>query len=299
MPSSITQQKRAQLLTFIERKLKPAAAVRGVIGIGSIATGAMRANSDIDAIILMEPLDLYVAPAEAIWVPDDDSFHSIFSQNAHVHASGVQFDFVRAPMSQWTDPDYELEEGRLAELAEGWIAFDRNGSVARLIAARTSYTDELRMRRLDEAIVMLDGHVKWDEPAALWTSLGAARAHDRLNAAYFYLVQMLFAYNRRWRAWRNREMSYLLKLPWLPHNFTERVLTAQNAPALDLAGYTARFHQLRDLLDDVLARLTTDGDYGDDPVGEAFVRTHDEPGRAWNLAEWEQTHHNNSQKEQL
>lgn len=290
MSTTITQQKRAQLRTFIERKLEPASCVCGVIGIGSIATGAMRANSDIDAIVLMQPLDLYVAPAEAIWMPEDDSFHSIFSQDAIVQEQGIQLDLVRADMTAWSNPNYALEEGRLAELAEGWIAFDRAGKVARMVYARTAYPDELRMKRLDEAVITLDGHLKWDEPAEVWQSLGPARAHDRLNAAYFYLVQALFAHNRRWRGWRNREMSYLLKLPWLPHNFETRVLTAQNAPSLDFAGYAARFETLRALLDELLARLTTTGDYGDEPIDEAFVRSHDEPGRAWNMQEWMQRH---------
>lgn len=291
MLSATTQQKRNQLLTFIERKLQPVAAVRGVVGIGSIALGTMRADSDIDAIIFMEPLDLYVAPAEAIWLPTDDSFHSIFSQDQAVHEQGVQFDFVRVDRQQWTDPAYPVEEGRLAELAEGWIAFDRDGGVAQLIAERTHYPAALRRQRLDAAIVTLDGHLKWDDPAALWEALGPARAHDRLNAAYSYLVQALFAYNQCWRGWRNREMSYLLRLSWLPDKFEERVLIAQNAPSLDVTGYTTRFQLLRTLLDELLVQLTTNGDYGPEPVDEAFIRSHEEPGRAWNLQEWVAMHH--------
>lgn len=286
MLSTVTQKKREQLLTFVDRKLQSAPAVRGVIGIGSIATGIMRPDSDIDAIILMDPLDLFVAPAEAIWLLTDDSFHSIFSQDQTIHEQGVQLDFVRVALQQWADPTYPLEEGRLAELVDGWIAFDRDGSVTRLIAERTIFPDALRRQRLDEAIVTLDCHLKWDEPVTLWESLGTARAQDRLNAAYFYLVQALFAYNRRWRGWRNREMSYLLRLPWLPDKFEERVLIAQNAPSLDIAGYKTRFQLLRSLLDELLAQLTTDGDYGTDPVDEAFIRMHEEPGRAWNMQEW-------------
>lgn len=290
MPDPITQTKREQLLTFIDRKLKPAKCVRGVVGIGSIATGNMRPDSDIDAIIFMDPVDLYIAPAEAIWVPTDDSFHSIFIDNNTVHESAMQLDFKRVSLNQWVDPDYPLDDGYRAELAEGWIAFDRDGDVADLVAARTAYRDELRIRRLDEAIIGMEGHIKWDEPATLWDSLGPARAHDRLSAAYRYLVQSLFAYNRRWCGWRNREMSYLLKLPWLPENFEERGLVALNAPSLDLEGFTARFEMLNTLLDELLARLVADGDYGEEPIDEAFIRLHDEPGRAWNMEAWEKQH---------
>jgi hypothetical protein len=125
-------------------------------------------------------------------------------------------------------------------------------------------------------------------------------ARDRLAAAYGYLVQGLFAYNRRWRPWRNREMSFLLTLGWLPERFSERVLSALNAPSLDYAGYAERVQALRSLFDEIIDRLLVDGEYNtaagsgcdlvDVVIWEAFVRSHDEPGRAWNMAEWNLHH---------
>ncbi|KPV42324.1 hypothetical protein AN477_18695 [Alicyclobacillus ferrooxydans] len=35
---------------------------------------------------------------------------------------------------------------------------------------------------------------------------------------------------------------------------------------------------------------TVVGTYGKDPVSEAFIRSHDEPGRAWNMQEWMRRH---------
>jgi len=32
------------------------------------------------------------------------------------------------------------------------------------------------------------------------------------------------------------------------------------------------------------------GEYGDDVISEAFIRSHDEPGRAWNMDEWNARH---------
>jgi hypothetical protein len=115
-------------------------------------------------------------------------------------------------------------------------------------------------------------------------------AHDRLQAAYEYLVQALFAYNRRWRPWRSREMSSLLALPWLPDGFANRVPGALSASSLDYAGYMSRVDSLRGLFQDLSNRLVADGEYGDDVIGEAFVRGHDEPGRAWNMDEWNRMH---------
>lgn len=285
-----TRQKRQDLLTFIQRVLEPAPAVQGVIGIGSIATGLARPDSDIDAVVFLDPFDWYVVPAEFTWRPSEGTFHSIFSQGAWVEQEGIQFDFARFDLAHWSDPTCHWAEGRRAELAEGWIAFDRTGVVTRLIAERTAYTEEVRLTRLDEAITWLDQHLGRGKPQVRWESLGPAIAHDRLNAAYHYLIQALFAYNRRWRPWRNREMAYLLILPWLPENFAERVLIALNAPSLDYAGYVARFETLQALFSELLARLVADGDYEADAVGQAFVRSHDEPGYAWNMAAWNREH---------
>lgn len=64
-----------------------------------------------------------------------------------------------------------------------------------------------------------------------------------------------------------------------------------NAPALDSTGYQARFAMLRALFDDLLEQLVGDGLHPqEEPVGEAFVRSAEEPGRAWNMVEWNAGH---------
>jgi hypothetical protein len=238
----------------------------------------------------MDPLDLYIMPAEFIWLPSDGTFHSIFSREEGVQETGIQFDFVRVDLQQWSDASFEWPEGRRAELYEGWMAFDRTGKIARLLAERMTYSDEIRIKRLDEAITWMDQHLSDDGPEQRWNSLGPAIAHDRLQAAYDYLVQALFAYNRRWRPWRNREMSYLLALPWLPAGFAERVLPALNAPSLDRDGSMARVETLRTLFADLLTQLLAEGVYTEDPIGESFARSHAEPGRAGNMEEWNARH---------
>ncbi len=288
--SPATLAKRNQLAYFIQRKLAPEPAVQGVVAIGSLVSGLARSDSDIDAVLFLEPYDDYIAPAEAIWRPSDDSFYSIFSQETGLKEEGIQIDFARLALAQWSDPDFSWPEGRRAELSQGWIAFDRDGRVGQLIAERTRYDHNTRMQRLDEAITWMDQHLGGKGPQVRWESLEPLIAHDRLQAAYEYLVQAFFAYNRRWRPWRNREMSALLKLPWLPEAFHTRLLYAANAPSLDYLGYMQRVENLRELFDDVLARLVADGDYGDDPIGEAFIRDTQEPGRAWNMDEWNRIH---------
>lgn len=276
-----TEQKRKQLEQFIEEVLAPETAVKGVVAIGSMASGHMTANSDIDAIIFLDPFDLYIVPAEAIWQPEDNTFHSIFNEEI----TGLSLDFARLNWRQWADPEFEWPEARRAELSRGWIAHDPADAVAAMIAQRTAYPDDLRLARLDEAITWLDQHLNWKAKSA-WEKLGPAIAHDRLEAAYAYLVQALFAYNRQWRIWRNRELQTLLQLPWLPQDFADRVLIAANAPSLECDGYTARTDRLCDLFNELLSQLIANGDYSNTPIDQAFIRSNEEPGRAWNMEEW-------------
>lgn len=284
--NSTTAEKRAQFQQFVQQVLAPDSAVKGVVGIGSIATGTMHPASDVDAAIFLDPFDYFVIPAEAIWDPNTDTFHSIFSDDAALKAHGLELDFLRLDWHKWTAPDFTWPEGYRAEVSAGWLVYDRDGDVARLIAQKTAYPDDVRLARLDEAVVSLDQHLSPGQPQRVWQTVGPAVAHDRLAAAYSWLVGALFAYNRRWRIWRNREMEALLQLPWLPPDFAERVLVAANAPELGFAGYMARADMLQSLFADLLAQLIASGDYSHAPVDQAFMRMHDEPGRSWNMLEW-------------
>ena len=280
-----TQEKRAQFLHFMEKVLLPETAVQAAVGIGSIATGRMRPDSDIDIILFLDPFDLYIVPAEAIWLAADDSFHSIFSKD-EVIQQGLQLDFMRYSWQQWRDPAFIWPEERLSELSSGWIAYDRHGEVTQQIQQRSTYPNDLRQARLDEAITWLDQHLGWGSPQTNWDALGPAIAHDRLQAAYHYLVDGLFAYNRRWRIWRNRQMSGLLQLPWLPDGQADDILLLANAPSLDYAGYMKRVETLTAYFAAFQQQLIADGEYKE-PVDEAFIRSSEEPGRAWNMAEWQ------------
>ena len=278
-----TRKKRTQLKQFVKKVLAPFPAVLGVVGIGSIATGRCKPESDIDAVIFLDPFDLYIVPAESIWLPRSNTFHSIFEEREAVKNKGIQFDFTRLDFRLWSQSEFSWSEGRRSELSQGWIAFDRDGRVGNLIADRTSYGEGVQTARLDESITWLDQHLNGAEPETNWQALGPTIAHDRLNAAYQYIVQTLFAYNRRWLPWRNRQMDAVLQLPWLPSHFDDWVLVANNAPSLDKNGYGRRVLALQTLFADILQHLKQQGLYGDDPIGEAFVRSHEEPGRSWNM----------------
>ena len=118
MISATTIRKRQQLMAFIERVLAPEPAVQAVIAVGSVASGLARPDSDIDAIVFLDPFDWYIVPAESYWCPSDGSFHSIFSEEG-VGEECVQLDFARLDLAEWADPSHDWSEERRAELCKG------------------------------------------------------------------------------------------------------------------------------------------------------------------------------------
>jgi hypothetical protein len=287
--NAATEQKRKDLLMFIEREVIAEPSVQGVVVVGSVAMGTARADSDIDAVVFLEPFDLYAVPAECKWRADEGTFHSIFS--AVPGAPGaVQLDFHRLDLKAWSKPTHVWPEPICADLSRGWIAFERGDRIGRLIAERTVYSDELRWSRLDEAIMHLGQLLDAGKAERTWATLGPVIAHARLHTAFEYVMQAIFAYNRHWRPWRSREVSHLLALPWLPKGFETRALAAMNALSETEEGYRQRLGVLSEFFDKVVERCQEDGVYGANAVGEAFRRLNDEPGRDWNMGEWNRKH---------
>jgi len=284
--NTATKRKRTEFSKFIQQEVIPEPSVQGVVAIGSVAKGIAREDSDIDAVIFLEPFDLYAIPAEFKWQPDQGTFHGIFS----AVENSIQLDFKRLDLAQWSKQTYVWPESVCAELSEGWIAFDRDGRIQKLIAERTKFGDEIQQERLDETITRLDWLLSESTTDRTWITLGPTIAHYRLHSAYDYLMGGLFAYNRRWRSWRSRELSDLLNLPWLPERFDEQLLLAMNALSVTQEGYQQRVTVLRFCFDELVAKCQQDGLYGENAVSEAFIRQHDEPGRNWNMDEWNKRH---------
>jgi len=281
-----TAVKRKELLTFIERVLQPEQSVQAVVGIGSIATGQMQPDSDMDIVVFFDPMDWYVIPAEFIWRPVDGSYHSIFIEDEEVRQEGIELDCLRLDLQQWSAGSFEWPEGRKAELCDGWVAYDRRGEITPLIEEKTAYHEAVRQERLDEAIIWLDQHLADGRPEERWDALGPVFAHDRLQAAFQLLARGLFAFNRRWMPWRNRQMDHLMRLPWLPEGFGERVLTVSSAPSHDFTGYMERARALKSVFQDLLSQLIVEGSYSIAPIDQAFIGSHDEPGFSWNMEGW-------------
>lgn len=289
-------RKRQQLLDYTMSQLAPHAAVRGVVATGSVAIGRAREGddtvpgSDIDAVVFMEPLDLYLLPAEFVWRPSDNTYHSIFADDPELDRVGIQLDMHRLDLATWRSPDFDWPEPHRAELADGWIAYDPTGQIEKLIKDRTGMSDERRLRTLDETI----GQAIWVIPDGdaedHWNKLGGTEAIDRLQAGYQELSRALFTYHRRWRPWRSRELRGLLNLDWLPTGFHTDTAALIATDGHDFSAYNRRAAALRSALNELITRLQADGIYGDDPDTESFLRLNDEPGRAWNMDAWNAQH---------
>lgn len=290
--NSVTEKKREELSIFIEREVLGETAVQGIVIIGSVAKGIARPDSDVDAVVFLEPFDLYAVPAECKWQPEARTFHSIFSDIDNA----IQLDFKRIDLAEWEKPSYTWPESLCAELSEGWVAFDRNGRVQKLVAKRTKYNEQIRQWRLDDALVALDWLLDASTTDQTWNLLGATVAHYRLHSACEYLVQGLFAYNRQWRTFRSRELADLFKLQWLPNQFEDQFLLATNALSENHEGYQQRVTVLNQFFKALAAQCQQDGTYGKDVVGEAFIRQHNEPGYAWDIDEWQLLHEQRKEK---
>ena len=150
-PTRHTLPKRAALQALIERVLAPEPDVQAVLAVGSVATGRARADSDIDAVVWLDPFDPHIAPAEFIWRPADGSFRSIFSARPRRPTT---------PGSTCTGRPGRLARAwaRLADgcwPAEHGLVGSRTPAVAAWLAERIAYPVAGR-RRVDEALVWLD-----------------------------------------------------------------------------------------------------------------------------------------------
>lgn len=127
---------------FVERKLVPWPAFEGALIVGSVAVGEARSDSDVDMILVFDPLDVRIVPGEFAWSPTDDEFYPIVGPNAvEAHEiGGVQIDAKRLAIDDLESPD--LPAGLLHDLAHGLVLFDRSGRLAAVIERLLAYPRE-------------------------------------------------------------------------------------------------------------------------------------------------------------
>lgn len=181
----------ALLSELIERHLLVAPEFVGLIVVGSRVHEEARSDSDLDVIVLFESVDERIIPGEFTWDADTDSFHSIFDDVASARA--IQVDAIGRRIA-WQDfSTQEWPEGLKHDLARAAVVVQRGQDVAALLADRTRYPDELRIRRLGDSMgraeYLLEGWrlERWPDRG------GWLAANDQIDAALDELVVGLHA----------------------------------------------------------------------------------------------------------
>lgn len=270
---------------FVQRKLDVWPEFIASLVVGSVAHGEARADSDVDCVLVFDKLDEAIVPAEFVWVPATDAYHTIFEVDAS-EVGGIQIDATRVGLD--TFRSQEWPEGFKHDLAHAVVVFDRHQTVAEILQERAAYPESLRMARIQD-------HLGWaayslEEWRLLsWLDRGGiGGAHDQLTAAFEALIQLLHAYNREWLPWRYRWMVSTHRLAWLPDDFNRRAEAMTSRVEATTESVLRRRSEISSLLDDTRERLQSEGLIaGPD---EAFVAAHPGLGYAHNFDAWREAH---------
>lgn len=288
MEIRVTAQDNPQLALmrqFVHRKLEPWPQFRGALVVGSVAHGEARPDSDVDCVLVFDPLDEAIVPAELVLVPATDSYHTIFEVEA-TEVGGVQIDAKRMALDELRHQEWP--EGFRHDLAHALVLADRQGAIAEILRSRLAYPDEVRMERLRDHLGWAEYFVEEWRLLAWIERGGIAAAHDQLTAAFEALIQLLHAYNREWLPWRSRWLMSAQRLAWLPGAFSRRAQAITSEIAATRESLLARRQAIASLLEEIEERLHADGLVANSD--EAFIAAHPGLGYAHNFDAWTAAH---------
>lgn len=275
----------ALMRRFVHRKPEVWPEFVAALVVGSVAHGEERSDSDVDCVLVFDRLDEAIVPAEFVWVPATDSYHTIFEVEAS-DVGGIQIDAKRVALDDFRRQEWP--ESFKHELAHAFVLYDQHKTVAEIVMERVAYPESLRLSRIRD-------HLGWAAYyAEEWRLLGRLSrggiegAHDQLTAAFEELIQLLHAYNREWLPWRYRWMVSAQRLAWLPDDYRQRAgkITSRMDPNLE--SVLQRRSEIRSMLDDTRDRVQSEGLLaGPD---DAFIAAHPELGYAHTFDTWREAH---------
>ena len=206
-----SQQKIEQAKKFIELELEPERAFKAAVITESVAQGDARQTSDIDMIVLFEPLRLDVIPGDFLWSPNARDFLTRHAKGRADTENMVHFDTNRVDLSEYRKgvcPEFSRYL-----LSIGLLIFDRDGEVEPVLDQLAEFTDMQRQERVARNVYNVNYHL--DEAKALsWLERsGPIAAHAHINAGFDYLIELMFAFHRSWLTWPNKRVALLLRLP--------------------------------------------------------------------------------------
>jgi hypothetical protein len=132
---------------FVHRELEHWPEFVGALVVGSVAHGEARPDSDVDCVLVFDPLDEAIVPAEFVWVRTTDTYHTIFEVEAS-EVGGIQIGAKRVALDAFHQDPWS--EGLKHDLAHAVILSDRHGAVAGILDARLAYPESLRSTRIQE-----------------------------------------------------------------------------------------------------------------------------------------------------
>ena len=270
---------------FVERKLTIWPEFTAALVVGSVATGEARSDSDVDCILIFDKFNEGIVPAEFVWNPSTDTFHTIFDVEA-TDVGGVQVDANRVELSNFLNQEWS--DDLKHDLAHALMIYDRHQTVSQAIEEKLSYSDTLRISRIQNHLGWASYHLEeWRLQG--WVERGGIEsAHDQITAALEQIIQLLHAYNREWLPSRYRWLVSTSRLKWLPTKCLENLRDAICQVSPDKESLLKRRSVLISVLNSIRKKLEED-DLLSSPL-DAFVADHPGLGYAHNFDSWLEEH---------
>jgi hypothetical protein len=278
---------------FVEEKLVPYPQFEAALVTGSFGHGEARDDSDVDMVLVFDPLDVRIVPGEFAWVPGGaEEFHPVVGPAA-VEArdvGGVQIDAKRISIADLDSGD--LADGTLHELAHALVLFDRTGRVTAVLERRLAYPPERR-----RSVSFRHRERAWIHQAKAtarrrdrWIDrVGPSGAVDVLVGGLEEIVLLVHACNGVHAPFRYRWLLSMEHLDWVPDgyaSFRDAVLVPEGDDV------RSRLDAACDAFDLVLAQV-------DDRfrelgwaahAGEVWADSHRELGFGYNMDDWRRAH---------
>jgi hypothetical protein len=287
-PSSIDLARR-----FVDMKLAPWPQFEGAMVTGSFGHGEAREESDVDMVLVFDPLDVRIVPGEFAWSPEHEyEFFPVVGPSA-VEAreiGGIQIDAKRMSIHDLESGD--LNDGFLHELAHAVVLYDRTGRLREVLTRRLAYPEERRrqvaFRHRERAWI----HQAKADPRHRdrWISrVGLAGVVDVLLGGFEEVVLLVHACNGVHAPYRYRWLLSMELLEWVPEGLTRLrdLLLSPTAAADDrgLAPICTAFDLVLDQVDDRFRELG----WAEHP-GEVWAASHQELGFGYNMDDWTRAH---------
>ena len=276
-------------MRFIGLELEPEPAFKGAVITESVAQGDARADSDIDMIVLFEPLRLDVIPGDFLWSPGKTGYRTRHEKNGDDAGDIVHFDTNRVDLAEYREGD--CPEFWRYLLSIGVLVFDRDGAVEPVLDRLVEYTDDLRQDRVARNVYNVDYHLNKTKALSWLARSGSVAAHAHVSAGINYLVELLYAYQRSWLTWPNKRVALLLRFPDPVGGLEDTLAEGMAIRAATADDVARRIRILRAYFDALVEVLQADGLLpAEAPFDFAFGYEWPQIGMRHSMEEWREAH---------